>query len=120
MEDDAMAMEEGTHVLHLELDGLEAAGSGNDYQVWSVVDGSPVAGGAFDIVDGEIKISGDQGHLYIFDNTDSVFITIESESRSDGTKASDTQVLSGDVDSSGAVRLAGVGGSTASGTGETR
>ncbi len=119
MTEDAMAMDEGVSVLSLELDGLNPASAGKDYQVWSVVDGSPVAGGAFDIESGEIVVTSDQAHLYTFDGAESVFITIEDEDRSDAAAPSDTQVLAGDIVGTD-VALAGVDGSTASGTGEIR
>lgn len=87
MEDDAMS--EGRPVITIDFDGLEPLGNDFEYELWTIVEGSPVTGGVFDITNsGGVAISSDQDHLYGHEGATDVVISIEPANDADPAPAS--------------------------------
>ncbi|MDH3681671.1 MAG: anti-sigma factor [Acidimicrobiia bacterium] len=98
------AMEDGRPILEVTFEGLEALGDDFDYEAWTIVDGTPVSGGTFDIAaDGSLEI-GTGEHLLGHEGASTVVITIEPAVGDDPAPA-DTHVLAGDVAVDGSFAL---------------
>ncbi len=102
MVDDEMV--DGRPELEVSFEGLEGLGADFEYEVWTIVDGTPVSGGIFDITDdGSVEIAG-QDRLYGHEGAGAVVITIEPAVDNDPAPAA-THVLAGDVDDDGRFEL---------------